>query len=168
MFNVIRTSRRSASSSARHYTLHVRVINILALAMITSLYAGHVRAASASQNGSLAPLNRFPRMVQEFFVKTVRRIEEQANQQRAALKTRADAEAYVRDVREKIQQSFGPWPEKTPLKPRITGVVERDAYRIEKLIFESRPIFLVTANLYIPKGRKFPLPGVVGTCGHSA
>jgi len=106
-------------------------------------------------------------MVQEYFVKSVRRLEQQANQRRAALNNRADAEKYVQDVREKIQQSFGPWPEKTPLKPRITGVEERDDYKIEKIIFESRPNFLVTANLYVPKGRKFPLPGVVGTCGHS-
>ncbi|MHC4581240.1 MAG: alpha/beta hydrolase family protein, partial [Planctomycetota bacterium] len=98
----------------------------------------------------------------------MRRVETQANERRAALMTRADAEAYVRQVREKIQQSFGPWPEKTPLKPRTTGTVERDAYKIENIIFESRPNFLVTANLYIPKGRAFPLPGVVGTCGHSA
>ncbi|MHC4431258.1 MAG: hypothetical protein ACYTBS_05410 [Planctomycetota bacterium] len=98
----------------------------------------------------------------------MRRVETQANERRAALMTRADAEAYVRQVREKIQQSFGPWPEKTPLKPRVTGTVERDAYKIENIIFESRPNFLVTANLYIPKGRAFPLPGVVGTCGHSA
>ena len=55
----------------------------------------------------------------------------------------------------------------TPLNPRITGAVERDAYRIEKVIFESRPNFLVTGNLYVPKGRDFPLPAVVGTCGHS-
>ena len=41
--------------------------------------------------------------------------------------------------------------------------MQRDAYRIEKLFFESRPEFLVTANLYVPKGREFPLPGVVGT-----
>ncbi|MHC4508925.1 MAG: alpha/beta hydrolase family protein, partial [Planctomycetota bacterium] len=107
-------------------------------------------------------------MVQEYFVDAVRRIEKRANQRRADLKTDADAEAYVRDVRRKIQQSFGPWPKKTPLKPRITGVVERDAYKVEKIIFESRPNFLVTANLYIPKGRAFPLPGVVGTCGHSS
>jgi dienelactone hydrolase len=45
--------------------------------------------------------------------------------------------------------------------------VERDRYRIEKVIFESRPGFLVTANLYIPKDRRLPLPGVVGTCGHT-
>ena len=107
-------------------------------------------------------------MVQEYFVRAVRRVENQANARRATLKTQADAEAYVRDVREKIQQSFGPWPERTPLKPRITGTIERDAYRIENIIFESRPHFMVTANLYIPKGRAFPLPGVVGTCGHSA
>ncbi|OHB73284.1 MAG: hypothetical protein A2Z25_09555 [Planctomycetes bacterium RBG_16_55_9] len=106
-------------------------------------------------------------MVQEYFVQTVQRIERRANQRREALKTAADAEAYVQDVQKRIQQSFGPWPDKTPLKPRTTGVVERDAYKIENVVFESRPNFLVTANLYIPKGRQFPLPGVVGTCGHS-
>lgn len=125
-------------------------------------------AKASSGGSSLEPLNRFPRMVQEYFVRAVRRVENQANARRATLKTQADAEAYVRDVREKIQQSFGPWPERTPLKPRITGTIERDAYRIENIIFESRPNFMVTANLYIPKGRAFPLPGVVGTCGHSA
>ena len=72
-----------------------------------------------------------------------------------------------RTVREKIDSCFGPWPEKTPLNPRVTSVVERDQYRIENVIFESRPGFLVTANLYVPKGRDFPLPGVVGSCGHS-
>jgi dienelactone hydrolase/pimeloyl-ACP methyl ester carboxylesterase len=116
---------------------------------------------------SLAPLNRFPRLMQEYFVQRVREIEEQAEKRRSALRTRADAHAYVQDIRRKIQQCFGPWPEKTPLNPRITGTVERDEYRIEKVIFESRPNFLVTANLYIPKGHKFPLPGVVGSCGHT-
>jgi len=140
----------------------------LSLAIIIWSLAGKVPAAASSDRRSFTPLNRFPRMVQEYFVKRLRRVEARSNKRRAKMKTRADAEAYVRDVREKIQMSFGPWPEKTPLKPRVTGVVERDTYRIEKVIFESRPDFLVTANLYVPKGRKFPLPGVVGTCGHSS
>ena len=67
--------------------------------------------------------------------------EQASNQALGALKTKADAEAYVRDVREKIQPCFGPFPEKTPLNPRVTGTVERDAYSIEKVIFESRPAF---------------------------
>ncbi len=115
-----------------------------------------------------AALNRFPRMVQEYFVARVRRSGQLGEQARARLKTREDAEAYVRRVREKVRQCFGPLPEKTPLKPRTTGTVDRDSYRIENVIFESRPGMLVTANLYVPKGREFPLPGVVGTCGHSA
>ncbi len=56
---------------------------------------------------------------------------------------------------------------KTPLNARVTGILERDTYVIEKIIFESRLGLAVTANLYLPKGRKFPLPAVVGTCGHS-
>ncbi|WP_348542977.1 prolyl oligopeptidase family serine peptidase [Chthoniobacter sp.] len=106
-------------------------------------------------------------MVQEYFVERVRDVQRLADERRAALHSKSDAEAYVRDVRAKIQQCFGPWPEKTPLNPRITGVVERDSYKIEKVIFDSRPDFPVTANLYLPKGGALPRPGVVGSCGHS-
>lgn len=116
---------------------------------------------------ALASLNRFPRMVQEYFVSAVRRIEEGAEERRRALQTKPDAEEYVRNARARIQQCFGPWPEKTPLNARVTGTVEREAYRIEKVIFESRPDFPVTANLYLPKGARGPSPGVVGVCGHS-
>jgi dienelactone hydrolase len=115
----------------------------------------------------LAPLNRFGRMVQEHYVARLRAVEQAADARRAALRTKADAEAYVREVREKVRQCFGPLPEKTPLNARVTGIVERDTYRIENVIFESRPGFPVTANLYVPKGRG-PFPGIVGTCGHSA
>ncbi len=116
---------------------------------------------------SLEPLNRFPRMVHEYFVGLVRQVEQTGNERRSVLRTRHDAEVYVHEVREKIKQCFGPWPDKTPLNARITGIIERDAYTIEKVIFDSRPDFQVTANLYVPKGKKFPLPAVVGTCGHS-
>src|SRR5688500_15360391 len=55
-----------------------------------------------------APLNRFPRMVQEYFVDQVRAAERAGNDVRAALKTREDAERYVADVRAKILACFGP------------------------------------------------------------
>ncbi|MBV9121958.1 MAG: hypothetical protein JO112_01200, partial [Planctomycetes bacterium] len=105
-------------------------------------------AAYVDQPGPLPALNRFPRMVQEYFVGQVRQAEQQGNALRAALRTKAEAEAYVRLVRDKIRRCFGPEPERTPLRARTTGVVERDAYRIEKILFESRPDFLVSANLY--------------------
>jgi dienelactone hydrolase/pimeloyl-ACP methyl ester carboxylesterase len=139
---------------------------LLGLVALLSVLCGPPAAAEA-RGESLTPLNRFPRMVQEYFVEQVRQVERQADQRRAALQSRQEAEAYVREAQEKIQRCFGPWPEKTPLNPRVTSVVERDQYRIENVIFESRPGFLVTANLYVPKRRSFPLPGVVASCGHS-
>lgn len=116
----------------------------------------------------LTPLNRFPRMMQEHLSAKVAASQKMAELRQAKVTTKAEAEAHVKALRGLIHESFGPFPERTPLKPRVTKVVERDTYRIENVIFESRPDFLVTGNLYVPKGRKFPLPGVVGSCGHSA
>jgi dienelactone hydrolase len=114
------------------------------------------------------PLNRFPRMVHEYFVDQVRRAERRNLHALEQLKSADDAQDYVESVRAKIRKCFGPEPKRTPLNPRITGVLERDGYKIEKLIFDSRPGFPVTANLYVPLDRDDPLPGVVGTCGHSS
>lgn len=111
-------------------------------------------------------VNRYPRMVQEYYVKRLRAIEKAANARRKALDTKEEALAYIDEIRGKIQACLGPWPDKTPLNPRVTGTVDRDTYRIENIIFESRPGFLVTANLYLPKTNA-PAPGVVGTCGHT-
>jgi dienelactone hydrolase/pimeloyl-ACP methyl ester carboxylesterase len=116
----------------------------------------------------IQPLNRFPRMVHEFFVRQVRLNERRHLRALGQLKTKADAEAYVRSAQERIRQSFGPEPERTPLNARVTKTVNRDAYTIENVIFESRPGFPVTANLYLPKERSGKLPAVVGTCGHSS
>lgn len=126
-------------------------------------------AAQEKQPAPLAPLNRFPRTVQDWYVEQVRAAEKGGDAARAKLKTKADAEAYVRDVRAKVAQCFGPFPAKTPLNAKVTGALQRDAYDIEKVIFESRPGFHVTANLYVPHAaKKAKLPGVVGSCGHSA
>jgi len=106
-------------------------------------------------------------MVQEWMVAQVREAENRGNALREALHTREDALSYVKSCQTRIRQCFGPVPDKTPLNARTTRVIERDAYRIENVVFESRPGYFVTANLYIPKDRKPPMPGVVGTCGHS-
>jgi dienelactone hydrolase len=167
MSTIGRSSFESRSAIERRLLLKMAAGGALGLALGDRLWVDAARAAAPADSEALAPLNRFPRMVQSYFVRRVREAEAAGLALKESLATRADAEAYVLSVREKIRASFGPVPEKTPLNARTTGVVDRDAYTIEKIIFESRPGFLVTANLYVPKGRKFPLPGVVGTCGHS-
>jgi dienelactone hydrolase len=55
-----------------------------------------------------------------------------------------------------------------PLRvPVITGKVERPDFIIEKILYESRPGLLVTANLYRPKVVDKPLPAILYVCGHS-
>lgn len=139
---------------------------VLAAGLGTSPFSNAAKGAE-----TVRPLNRFPRMVQEYFVKRVRSLDKERTDRVYQLSTRQDAENYVAEIREKIRQSFGPEPERTALNPRITKIVERDTYRIENVIFESRPGFLVTANLYVPREREglsYPRPGVIGTCGHSS
>ena len=121
-----------------------------------------------AEEEAFEPLNRFPRMVQEWFVERLREAERRRLAAFEAIGTEAEAEAHVRSVRERIAACFGPFPAKTPLNAEVSGGFERDAYRVENVIFESRPDFLVSANLYLPKGLDRPAPGVVGTCGHSA
>jgi hypothetical protein len=54
-----------------------------------------------------------------------------------------------------------------PVPVTVTGVVERPAYRIEKLFYESLPGLFVTANLYIPRDLSEPAPAVLYVCGHA-
>ena len=123
-----------------------------------------------AQDDPMAPLNRFPRMMQEYYVARLRAVEKRALERKNGLKTKADAEAFVADVRKRIARAFAPMPgKKTPLNPRIVGKLDREGYTIEKIIFESRPEFFVTAHLYLPTERKNgKMPGVIGTCGHSS
>ena len=72
------------------------------------------------------------------------------------------------DPRARMAEEIGGLPtEKTPLNARVTGGFERDSYRVEHVVFESLPGFVVTANLYIPKLGTAPFPAVLGTAGHS-
>lgn len=60
-----------------------------------------------------------------------------------------------------------PWPQRTPLRVQVTGVLDKGEYTIEKIAFESLPKIYVTANLYVPKRREGRVPAIVYVCGHS-
>src|SRR3954466_15119763 len=128
---------------------------------------GDDNPAEAAPAGPLVQQNRSSRSVQEYYVRRVREVTRQADARRAALKTKADAERYVAEVRARLRECYGPIPEKTPLNARVIATHEREGYRIENVIYESRPGFPVTANLYVPTGRKGPMPGVLTPVGHS-
>lgn len=78
------------------------------------------------------------------------------------IQTRAEWDRF-RDVRIKaLRESLGPMPPlPKDLKVRITGTLEGDSFRIDKLAFESRPGLIVTANLYRPAQPPQSMPGIV-------
>jgi dienelactone hydrolase len=112
--------------------------------------------------------NSYPHMVLDAYVDGLRQIRSARAARLAALKTHTEAQAYQHVIREAIGRAFSPRPAKTPLNARVSGALERPAYRVEQVTFESRPGCLVTANLYLPRDRQEPAPCVLGTCGHSA
>ncbi len=92
------------------------------------------------------------------------------DQRYATLTTPEAITAYQKDLRDRFVANLGGFPERTELNPKVTGVVARDGYRVEKVIFESQPKHFVTGLCYVPNDPKFkaPYPAVVVVCGHSA
>ncbi len=84
----------------------------------------------------------------------------------ASLKSAKDWDRRSQTIRDSMVSWTGPFPERTPLNARITGRLERVDYIVEKILFESRPNFFVSANLYLPKKVSFPRPAVLNVLGH--
>ncbi len=57
--------------------------------------------------------------------------------------------------------------ERASLNAKITGTLERDNFKVEKIVFESHPGFYVTAAMFIPKKRQKPAPTVIYCSGHT-
>ena len=85
----------------------------------------------------------------------------------AAIRSAAQAHQRMAMVRSKLWELIGGVPDRTPLNPQITGTMNRGAYRIENIVFESFPKVYVTANLYLPTSGKPPYPTILAPVGHS-
>lgn len=71
-------------------------------------------------------------------------------------------------LRQQIRVANGlvPAHESTPLNAKVFGKIVREDYTVEKVYFEAFPGFYTTGNLYRPKGRTGPFPGIVTPHGH--
>lgn len=125
-------------------------------------------AFAGKANDMVDTVGRRSNMIQDYYLTQFRL---KAAERRARLdnvRTKADAEAYRQDVRKRLAESFGPFPEKTPLNPRITGQLSTKKLLIDKVVFESRPGFQVTGLFYRPKQISGKIPGILALCGHSS
>ncbi|HLJ44980.1 MAG TPA: alpha/beta hydrolase family protein [Bryobacteraceae bacterium] len=82
-------------------------------------------------------------------------------------KTRKEAEAWQQQLRAKVTELIGGFPDtRSPLRAQTLEVREFPAYKREKFIFESRPGVGVMAYLITPLKASGPLPVAVCIPGH--
>ncbi len=87
---------------------------------------------------------------------------------RDKLRSIEDLEARKESMRNRFIEAIGGLPSfDTPLNPSVTGSIQCDGFRIEMIIFESRPGTYVTANMYIPDRVSSPSAAVLFLCGHA-
>ena len=107
-------------------------------------------------------------MMRNYWLRQVLLATDASDAAREALVTKEQVAAYQTRIRKAFIEALGGFPERTPLKSKVTGTIRREGYRVEKILFESQPQFYVTGLLYVPEKFTMPVPGVLVPCGHSA
>jgi dienelactone hydrolase len=95
------------------------------------------------------------------------RLLDEREAQIAGLRTAADWRQRQASVRHTLERLLGPFPERTPLNARVTDKVDRQGFRVEKVVFESRPGFHVTGCLFVPEQMDTPAPAILNPIGHT-
>ncbi len=134
-----------------------------------ALSLGRTMGLPAIATGSPAGLSyheQYPLMLPSYMVKKLNALAEHWDQERASIQTIAEIETRNRFVRDKFVQMIGGLPERTPLQAVTVKTIKRDGYLIENVMFQSRPDFWVTGNLYVPTSSSGPFPGIISPCGH--
>jgi hypothetical protein len=84
----------------------------------------------------------------------------------AGLKTADDWKKRQQEIRKTLMEILGPFPERTPLRPVVTGTLHHEGYRIEKIVYESFAGSYVTGCLYVPELAGVKMPAVLNLIGH--
>jgi dienelactone hydrolase len=133
----------------------------LALVLASQANAGGLTVLQDSPDGIKPGQQLEVYLKQGFYAQVERRLEAFEE-----IKSRADARKWQRERVDFFLRQMGGLPERTPLNARTVGKLEGKGYRVEKVMFESRPRHHVTGTLYLPL-TKAPYPAVLVPCGHS-
>jgi len=138
-------------------------IKLLA-ALLLAASAGAQTEPSASVADDAVLQGKGPQMMKNFLLRKVKR-----EAARPLPESKEALEAVKAAQKKELMRCLGldPLPPRTPLNAKVTGVIQRQGYRIEKIIFDSRPGFPVTGHLYVPDGpagQKYPV--ILNPHGH--
>jgi dienelactone hydrolase len=124
-------------------------------------------SASAERGASSVVYRDYSRCLPDYLSLHAERAYRFRNSEIAKLTTPTAIRKRQRWVTQTFWKLVGGMPERTPLNARTVGSFERDGYRLEKVVYESRPGFYISANVYIPAAGRPPFPGVLVQMGHT-
>jgi cephalosporin-C deacetylase-like acetyl esterase len=113
-----------------------------------------------------AALPDYSRDLERYLVRLSNEARERRKRVINAISTRQEVLDRQKMVVAELWKMLGGPLDRTALNARVTGIVERPGYRIERVTFESRPRLHVTANLYVPAGTG-RRPAILSPLGHS-
>jgi dienelactone hydrolase len=139
--------------------------NLLALAAGSAVNLRNTLGQALPYPGT--PYRDYSRCLPDFLRALAQKAYDKRNGDLSKLTTAGSIANRQRWVTDTLWRLAGGQLERTPLRPRVTGSFDRSGYRLEKVVYESRPEFFITANLYIPTAGTPPFPGVLFQMGHS-
>ncbi len=125
-----------------------------------------VLSKPAADAKSLAVLPDAQDAVYQSLAQQAQQALEKRRQEYEKLDTLEKCQAWQKARREFFIEQLGGLPERTPLEAQVTGELDGGDYRVEKVIYQSRPHHHVTATVYLPN-TKPPYPAVLIACGHT-
>lgn len=136
--------------------------------LITLLIIVSAVAATGQGMPPVDTAKMFPEGGNAYFWNYFHRISDALPERKFPPNTKEEWEARRPEVRREVMQALGIGSlEKTPLNVKSVGVIEKTDFTIEKIIFESRPGFYVTGNLWKPRGVEGRLPVILWVHGHN-
>lgn len=86
-----------------------------------------------------------------------------------AIQNREQWEAYRDERIKRLRESLAQFPDPPQkLNVKTTGVIDGDGFRIENVVYETRPGDWVTGNLYVPNPPRKSMPGILIAHAHHA
>ena len=132
---------------------------------VPALLSAHGQVHAAPRLDS-SYAEEMPDMLMSYLLGKLNRLASIRDKKHALLRTAADFETRNRMVRENLLSMLGKFPQKGPLDARIVKTAQKDGYRVENVMFLSRPDFWVTGNLYVPTTGNGRYPALISPCGH--
>jgi cephalosporin-C deacetylase-like acetyl esterase len=138
--------------------------------------AGAATAANWLSRSTAAPSTpaaetysaQYPDMLANRIIGKLNSLNARWDAERARIHTAAEVAERNHFVREKFREMIHGYPERNPLDAITVAARQRDGYHVENVMFQSRPDFWVTGNLYVPEPRRGRCAGIVSPTGHAA